>query len=61
VQNIMALRFANQLFDPIWNAHYVDHVQITMAEDIGLGTRRLLRRRRSRPRRHPEPPDAVLL
>ncbi|HEY2450845.1 MAG TPA: glucose-6-phosphate dehydrogenase, partial [Mycobacterium sp.] len=32
-------RFANQLFDPIWNAHYVDHVQITMAEDIGLGGR----------------------
>jgi glucose-6-phosphate 1-dehydrogenase len=39
VQNIMALRFANQLFEPIWNAHYVDHVQITMAEDIGLGGR----------------------
>ena len=39
VQNIMALRFANQLFDPIWNAHFVDHVQITMAEDIGLGGR----------------------
>lgn len=39
VQNILALRFANQLFDPIWNAHYVDHVQITMADDIGLGGR----------------------
>lgn len=39
VQNILALRFANQFFDPIWNAHYVDHVQITMAEDIGLGGR----------------------
>ncbi|HZE16671.1 MAG TPA: glucose-6-phosphate dehydrogenase, partial [Mycobacterium sp.] len=39
VQNILALRFANQLFDPVWNAHYVDHVQITMAEDIGLGGR----------------------
>ena len=39
VQNVMALRFANQLFDPIWNANYVDHVQITMAEDIGLGGR----------------------
>ncbi|AYY12927.1 glucose-6-phosphate dehydrogenase [Actinobacteria bacterium YIM 96077] len=39
VQNIMALRFANQLFEPIWNAHYVDHVQITMAEDIGIGSR----------------------
>ncbi len=39
VQNIMALRFANQLFEPIWNANYVDHVQITMAEDIGIGGR----------------------
>ena len=39
VQNILALRFANQMFEPIWNAHYVDHVQITMAEDIGLGGR----------------------
>jgi glucose-6-phosphate 1-dehydrogenase len=39
VQNIMALRFANELFEPVWNAHYVDHVQITMAEDIGLGGR----------------------
>jgi glucose-6-phosphate 1-dehydrogenase len=39
VQNILALRFANEMFEPIWNNHYVDHVQITMAEDIGLGGR----------------------
>ncbi len=39
VQNMLALRFANQMFEPIWNANYVDHVQITMAEDIGIGGR----------------------
>jgi glucose-6-phosphate 1-dehydrogenase len=39
VQNILAMRFANTMFEPIWNANYVDHVQITMAEDIGIGGR----------------------
>ena len=39
VQNILALRFANQLYEPIWSADYIDHVQITMAEDIGVGGR----------------------
>ncbi|WP_432484284.1 glucose-6-phosphate dehydrogenase [Kineococcus esterisolvens] len=39
VQNLLALRFANQMFEPLWNANHVDHVQITMAEDIGIGGR----------------------
>jgi glucose-6-phosphate 1-dehydrogenase len=36
VQNIMALRFSNMLFMPIWNAQYIDHIQITVAESVGL-------------------------
>lgn len=39
VQNLLALRFSNQLFEPLWNSRYVNHVQITMAEDIGVGGR----------------------
>jgi glucose-6-phosphate 1-dehydrogenase len=39
VQNLLALRFANTLFEPVWNNHHIDHVQITMAEDVGIGTR----------------------
>src|SRR5262249_5119406 len=36
VQNILALRFTNTIFQPIWNRRYVDHVQITVAEDLGV-------------------------
>ena len=39
VQNVMALRFANMLFEPVWNRNFIDHIQITAAEDIGIGSR----------------------
>lgn len=39
VQNLLVLRFGNAIFEPVWNRRYVDHVQITVAEDLGVGTR----------------------
>jgi glucose-6-phosphate 1-dehydrogenase len=39
VQNLMAFRFANAMFEPVWNRNAIDSVQITAAEDIGIGTR----------------------
>ncbi len=39
VQNLLALRFANGIFEPVWNRQFIDHVQITVGESIGIGSR----------------------
>lgn len=39
VQNLMVLRFENRLFEPLWNNQHIDNIQITLSEDIGIGTR----------------------
>jgi glucose-6-phosphate 1-dehydrogenase len=39
VQNMLAFRFANGIFEPVWNKNFIDHVQITFAEDAGIGKR----------------------
>jgi len=39
VQNILVMRFANSIFEPLWNQKYIDHIQLTVAEEEGVGTR----------------------
>ena len=39
VQNLLVLRFANSIFEPVWNRNYIDHVQITVAEEVAVGAR----------------------
>lgn len=39
VQNLMAVRFGNMLFEPLWNSQYIDHIQVTVAETVGVGGR----------------------
>jgi len=39
VQNVLVFRFANVMLEPIWNRHYIDHIQITHSEEIGIGSR----------------------
>ena len=59
VQNMLAFRFANGMFEPLWSRNYVDHVQITAAEDIGIEGRAASTTGRRAARPDPEPHDAA--
>src|SRR4051812_26598731 len=64
VQNVMAFRFANFMFEPVWNRNYIDHIQITAAEDIGIGSRARhydkTRAPRGPPPKHKLPPPPLV-
>ena len=60
VQNVLVLRFANAVFEPIWNRNYIEHVQITAAEDLTVGPSRGVLRLGGHSAGHvPEPPAAT--
>ena len=62
VQNIMVIRFANGIFEPIWNRNYIDSVQITVSETLGVETSGLLLRPGGCASRHgPQPPFSAHL
>ena len=60
VQNLLVFRFGNGMYEPVWNRRYIDHVQITAAETVGVERRaRVLRGRRRAARHGAEPHDAA--
>ena len=62
VQNLLALRFGNALFEPLWSAEHIDHVQITVAETVGVESARVVLRECRRAARHdPEPHAAAVV